>query len=282
VATLGGIKLKNLLISGSSGLVGRSLIPLLRSEFRVYEINRENLNVKYLRSLSQEFGERYNFLHLAWPVSNPDYQNSKENTEFLSRSKELMRFLIDDHNCDLIFGIGTILEHGDLETIYDDSPVNPLSLYAQTKCELSEFLRVSAAEKSKWLRIGYQVSAFDPPTKLVPTLLTNATDTNPLSRINKELDLIHRQDVATAILHCVRDSVSIRGFSSLITTGRSVSLFEFANEFLKHKISMPHDIDYIQRTHPMNLSALGWRPKYVEVKDLAKMIKLEAHSCVSP
>ena len=281
MATLGYVALKNLLISGSKGLVGRTLIPHLYSDFRVHEIDRENLNVKFLKAFSEKAEGKYHFIHLAWPVSSPDYLNSKENTRFLNQSKVLMQFLINDHNCDLIFGIGSILEHGDLENVFDDSPVNPLSLYAQAKCELADFLRDYGIEKSRWLRIGYQVSAFDPPTKLVPTLLVNANSTIPLREPNKELDLIHRYDVASAILHFSKAPNSIAGFSSLITTGRSLPLYKFANEFLQDKIVKSNETNFAQYTHPINLKSMGWMPKYVEVDDLAKVIKLEASSNIS-
>ena len=270
--------MKNLLISGSTGLVGRTLIPLLQSEFRVHEIARENLNVKFLKAFSEKSEGKYNFLHLAWPVSSPDYLNSKENTRFLNQSKVLMQFLINDRNCDFIFGIGSILEHGALGKVFDDSPVNPLSLYAQTKCELADFLRDNAIEKSRWLRIGYQVSAFDPPTKLVPTLLENTTSTIPLREPNKKLDLIHRHDVASAIFYYCKAPNRITGFSSLITTGRSLPLYKFANEFLNHKLVKSNETNLAQYTYPMSLKSLGWMPKYVEVNDLAMIIKLEANS----
>jgi hypothetical protein len=58
-------------------------------------------------------------------------------------------------------------------------------------------------------------------------------------------------------------------------------LYKFANEFIHHKLEKSNETNFAQYTFPVSLKSLGWMPKYVEVNDLAMIIKLEANSKIS-
>jgi nucleoside-diphosphate-sugar epimerase len=233
------------------------------------------MNVENMREISKQIDGGYVFLHLAWPVSKENYLYSKDNIDFLNQSKELMQLLGDDVNCKRIIGVGSILEHGNIQDVTDNSPLNPESTYAESKVNLANFLRLSHGDKSKWIRIGYQISAHDPRRKLVPVLLANSSYPNPLKTPYKFLDLIHRFDVAEAILAFIKNCSAIEGFNALIATGRGIALYEFANEFLEIKIPPSEQFEFYQTTNPQILKTLGWSAGYLTIKELTQIIYRE-------
>jgi nucleoside-diphosphate-sugar epimerase len=265
----------NLVISGARGLVGKTIKESARSNFRIIEMNRNEFNIDSMQEVSKKIQGKYAFLHLAWPVSNPDYLNSEANLSFLRQSKDLMAFLGNDNNCDLILGVGTILEHGSVRYVKDNTPTDPESLYAEAKVKLSEFLLQNFPEKSKWIRIGYQISALDPEYKLVPSLLSNKSIHNPVKTPYKILDFIHRFDVGSGILSILKNHLTIEEFYILVSTGRGIPIYELANEFLDEPIRKPKKIEFSQSTDPQILKSIGWSAQYLSVSDVASVIRKE-------
>jgi dTDP-4-dehydrorhamnose reductase len=265
----------NLVISGSGGLIGRTIKESLGSKFKIIEVHRNEFNVNSMEEISKKVIGEYIFLHLAWPVSNPDYLNSERNLTFFQQSRDLMAFLGNDNKCELILGVGTILEHGSIHHVRDDSPTNPQSLYAEAKVELSNFLLQNFPEKSKWIRIGYQISALDPKHKLIPSLLSKTSNYESVKTPYKILDFIHRFDVANGILNILESYSTVEEFCILVSTGRGIPIYELANEFLNEPIKHPVKFEFSQSTDPRILKSTGWSAQYLTSSDLAKVIREE-------
>jgi nucleoside-diphosphate-sugar epimerase len=252
---------KTIILTGASGNLGRNLRRELSESYWVIPVSLRGSNFMkdfqvVLESLKSQTNQT-TLIHAAWPVRDIGYKGSEDNFKMLNVSKQIIEKFLSSIDGEVI-GIGTVAEAGTTLEVYDSSPPNPNCLYSESKATLAEW--ISHLEiSSKWLRVGYQFSKFDPSHKLIPTLLSARSPF--LLHPNKKLDFIHVTDVARAIRK-VLDLETPKTF--LISTGRSISSYQIAlalgKEFTRIESSMSEE----QRTFPLVLQETGFVPSFID------------------
>ena len=212
-------------------------------------------------------------VNLAWPISKPNFRTSGENTEFLRECINIFSKL-QKHNIRIV-SIGSILEAGFSQIVSDEIVPNPQDLYAESKHKLHEYLKRIFPGTHKWVRIANQISAFDAPFKLAPLLLSSTNSKMTLTGPKNQLDLIHVQDVATALL-CIISNFDNFPKEVVVGVGRGIEIQEFSRQFNSTNIQFqPTSKPIFSRSDPRALRESGWVPKYPTCTDLFHCLQLE-------
>jgi len=258
--------IENIFLTGASGNLGRNLKKYLPSDVNIHELKRTDWNSDYFIK-RMNISKRGNVLiHCAWPVGKQDYQSSAENEVALHSTLKLFEAFKSSSDGGLIVGIGSVLEVGKCEEIFDDSPANPASFYAEAKAMCNQWLKMNNGENFIWARVAYQVSRFDPDFKLIPRLLSKSQDFQLLNPYNF-VDFIHVGDVAQSILKLLLNGA--KG-EILVGTGRTL-----ASKDLALLLNPACNIQYgkadpfIQVTHPKILKSLNWMPTGFSAMELS-------------
>jgi nucleoside-diphosphate-sugar epimerase len=267
--------MRNFVITGSGGNLGKCLVPMLGEIGKIIPVHRDDLTPYKFKRLLKEIPQDSYLIHLAWPVSQPDYLSSKENIKILNISKEIMKLSVEYKNLRIV-GIGSILELGAVRDAYDNSKPAPASIYAECKAELAAHLRNLNSENSIWLRVAYQVSGLDPDHKLFPHLLKNCNTTVHIKNLDSKLDFIHRLDVARAIKIIIEADEKITTDSLVVGCGRTITISEILREMnVQSVLEQSNTPPQFLLTHPQILHKLGWEPKFKDIEKLISIIRQE-------
>ena len=261
------------LVIGAGGTLGTALCRELKFLGNIVKIGRENFKEDYFENLMNGLIGDVIVVNLAWPISKPNFRTSDENSEFL---RECISVFSKLQRYDLkIIGIGSILEAGLTPIVSDEIVPNPLDLYAESKHKLHEYLRKFFPGRHKWVRIANQISAFDAPFKLAPLLLSSKNSLITLTGPKNELDLIHVQDVVSALMRIISNFEKFPA-EVVIGAGRSIAIQEFSELFnSKNILFLPNSKAILSKSDPMALRESGWAPKYTSGIDLFNCLQLE-------
>lgn len=255
----------NIFISGLHGILGRNLRHLL-SDHNVVPLDLRNSNLKDIRRLITLHPHPRILLHLAWPVRAIEYQNSLDNLLMLELSKSI--FQECQNEVDLIVGIGTVMEAGESGVVGDTIQPKPNSRYAECKYLLSRFLLDKVSTPSLWLRISYQISAFDPTHKLVPKLLNDKSGMN-IRQPSNSYDFIHVSDSAMAIKTILSNHLFMNTKSEMVIgVGRMIQISELAQAFGVSLSQIANGGFMSLCSDPKKLQSMGWRAFGTSASDL--------------
>jgi nucleoside-diphosphate-sugar epimerase len=214
-------------------------------------------------------------IHLAWPVATANYLDNVENIKMLQKSINLFNIAIETKDLRII-GAGSVLELGNVNHAYDESLPSPQNCYAESKAKLWSHLTEISKSKSKWIRIGYQVSGVDPQHKLFPALISNKNSEFHLTGINSQIDFIHREDVAEAFLTVIKNFEIFDVQSPVVGCGRTIEIAEIAQKLsVKVKKSSVDSPGKYLLTHPESLKKFNWKPQYDTLEKLLAIISKE-------
>ncbi len=267
--------MKYFLVTGANGRLGTSLIPKLNKIGHVIKIHRNEMDTTSFKKKIESVPDQTLLIHLAWPVATANYLDNVENIKMLQKSINLFNIAIETKDLRII-GAGSVLELGNVNHAYDESLPSPQNCYAESKAKLWSHLTEISKSKSKWIRIGYQVSGVDPQHKLFPALISNKNSEFHLTGINSQIDFIHREDVAEAFLTVIKNFEIFDVQSPVVGCGRTIEIAEIAQKLsVKVKKSSVDSPGKYLLTHPESLKKFNWKPQYDTLEKLLAIISKE-------
>ncbi|MCU1347350.1 MAG: NAD-dependent epimerase/dehydratase [Acidobacteria bacterium] len=204
--------MRRVLVTGSSGFIGRAVVPLLQARgFEVHAASRASGNevpatgvIRHRHDLLSDdptplMGSvRPDFLlHLAWYAQPADYRVSDENLRWLDASRRLVTAFGEAGGTRAVFA-GTCAE-----TIEPDTP------YAANKRELREFV-LGLPLTIAWGRIFFLFGPHEFATRFVPSIVRPLLAGGEASCHRPELrrDYLYVDDVAGAFAALVDSTVT--------------------------------------------------------------------------
>lgn len=205
-----------LLITGASGFIGSACLARLQgggfqdihaASRRVHPDDSVTWHQTDLLDHNQitallEDVQPTHILHAAWEVTPRIYATSPANTDWLNASAH-MADIFGKLGGQYFLGLGTCAEYAASEIACkeDQTPIDPNSLYGQTKAEFSKVLQEKANAhnfKAGWLRVFLPYGPGDPWQRLIPHITAKlaAGETVETTHGRQEKDFIHVHDIA--------------------------------------------------------------------------------------
>ncbi|MFZ5477949.1 MAG: NAD-dependent epimerase/dehydratase family protein [Myxococcota bacterium] len=211
------------IVTGSTGFLGRRLCAaLVEAGARVIGVARRTTLVPGVESVVGDLrdpatraaawghGSPDVLFHLAWVTAPGKYLASPENTAQLHASVDLLTEAA--RRCPRVIQTGTCLEYAaPAAPVGEDAPLRATHLY--TACKLAQhalgqrLCEVSGA-RHVWARVFFPVGPGNHPDRLVPRLRATlaAGGTFALRSDGSHVrDFVHVDDVARALVACLRD-----------------------------------------------------------------------------
>ena len=249
-------KKRKVLLTGASGFVGRQILEeLLRHDVNINLVVRQS-NLKkikkskkissifYTNNLFKESDLWFNqvtkdidiVIHSAWYVKVKDYTTSLENINCFIGTKKLAQFC-KKNKVKKFIGLGTCLEY-DLSKRYlsIETPLNPKSLYAQTKVKTYKYLYKyfnNSNTEFNWHRLFYLYGDGQHKKKLF-SLINDKLKKNKkvlLTNGNQIRDYINVKKAAKII---VKNSMSNKSPEVInVCSGKGIKVKDFAIKIAK-------------------------------------------------
>ncbi|XVJ50985.1 MAG: NAD(P)-dependent oxidoreductase [Vampirovibrio sp.] len=239
---------KRVLLTGSSGLIGREILePLLEAGFEVFALVRKQPNIckhdhsklhwivcdlfdpEALQDCLAQIKPTH-LVHLAW-VTTGDYLISNLNFDFLIASLNLLKAFHAHGGKRAVFA-GTCFEYQFKESpLKESDPLLPLTVYAQCKHQLQQLASLYCSQNDisfGWGRIFYVYGHGEYPTRLTPSII-NTLQSNRQFEINHpalKRDYMYTKDIANAFVAFMLSSVE---GAVNIGTGQGITLQSYAN-----------------------------------------------------
>ncbi len=241
--------MKKILVTGSSGLLGQEILPLLvQAQLEVFALDivipetkipgvvyleGDLFDEKFLAEIFSRIKPAY-LLNLAWKVTG-DYANSNLNFSFLSVGLSMLELFRKNGGSRAIY-MGSWFEYAPSEhPIFENNPLQENSAYSVCKIALwetaSKYCEINGIS-FLWIR-PFQVYGTN---EKLPRLTASILDS---IRQNKKLELNHAslkrdfifcEDLARATVKAILSDVS---GALNICSGKLLSLEEFAREFFR-------------------------------------------------
>ena len=184
--------MKTVLLTGAGGFIGKTTIRyLLERGFIVHAVTSKriaetNLNL-YCHKVNLLDTERTaelvrsvkpsHLLHFAWYVEHGKFWRAPENLEWVRASSDLFQNFIAAGGKRIV-SAGTCAEYDwrtkSEEFSESDSPINPQTLYGQSKHALHMVLQKYARQfdlSYAWGRIFFLFGAFESPNRFIPSVV---------------------------------------------------------------------------------------------------------------
>jgi nucleoside-diphosphate-sugar epimerase len=217
------------LVTGASGFVGQAVVPLLvEAGYEVHAVHatRSAPPTPGVRAHGVDLTEPgaaealvgavrpSHLLHLAWYTAHGRYWTSERNLDWLAASVRLLRAFAAAGGLRAV-GVGTCAEYdldGGRVCSEATTPRRPASLYGACKNALHDVAvahAAVAAYSAAWARLFYVYGPAEPPTRLVPAVVTGLLAGRPveLSHGRQELDFLYVEDVAAALVRLLGSDV---------------------------------------------------------------------------
>jgi UDP-glucose 4-epimerase len=219
------------LVTGATGFVGRSVLPLLvDAGYSVEAIHHSGAapdpaDVRWHRCDlfdPAETGELVAtlapelLLHLAWETTPGEFWGSERNLDWVEASIRLMRLFA-------AFG-------GERAVLIGSAAEGPGTLYGASKRALFELVRAHSEKhgyRAAWARLYHPFGPWEPAERLIPTLINGLIARRPvaLSSGHQRRDFVAVTDVAHALVRLL--SSDLEGAVD-IGTGEATSVREVA------------------------------------------------------
>ena len=209
---------QSVLITGSTGFIGRKLLPKLladghdvlavtsnknkvQSMFGIESVDIHSYLNGFATKTIQEF-KPTTLLHLAWS-GLPDYsiENNRSN---LQMGKDFIDAAVA-FGVERFIGSGSCWEYGSLSgSLKENMDPENVGDFGKTKISLSNYMLKRAQEVSgigNWLRLFYVFGEGQRERSVIPSVISSFQKemTPELNDVNKALDFIHVEDVAEII-----------------------------------------------------------------------------------
>lgn len=276
---------EEILVTGASGFIGKSLIPLLLEKgYKIcgikFENNiepQENLRIETLDLLdinkTKEFLKKNNFsglIHLAW-YGDKKVHTHDINVDWVAASINIIRNFAGKK----VLFAGSISEY-DFKYGYFTEGITPLSnnsLYGQCKASLYNILSSYYKDRNidfKWSRIFNLYGPNERPQRLMPSVINSCLKDEDVrvSDCLKFQDYLHVEDVANAILMqyendiegavniCSGKPIQLRKIVNKIT-----DLTDFKGKILWGAVPAAFGDDVVVGNNEI-LKSIGWKQKY--------------------
>ena len=253
---------QSVLITGSTGFIGRKLLPKLladghdvlavtsnqnkvQSMFGIKSVDIHSYLNGFAKKTIQEF-KPTTLLHLAW-IGLPDYsiENNRSN---LQMGMDFIDAAVT-FGVERFIGSGSCWEYGSLSgPLKENMDPENVGDFGKTKISLSNYMLERAQEVSgigNWLRLFYVFGEGQRERSVIPSVISSFQKemTPELNDVNKSLDFIHVDDVAeiiTRVLSRSNESEIINvgsghptSISSLIDIIANTMSIDFKNTFSK-------------------------------------------------
>lgn len=259
--------MKNVLLTGADGFIGRRCIPrLVALGYGVHAVSRnpvtsEDKNVVWHRIdlldsretaalIKKERPE--GVLHLAWYTKHEDFWSSPENLKWVEASTALVRAFAE-HGGKRFVGCGTVGEYewGHGNCIEDVTPSRPGTLYGSCKIAFKTVLdgmSLSGDLSTAWGRVFFLYGPNEAPNRLVASVIRSILQGEPArcSHGNQIRDYLHVDDVADG-LTCLFGS-SFQGTMN-VSSGVPLALKDIINR-IGEKLNRPDLIELGARDAP--------------------------------
>jgi len=203
--------MKKILITGSTGFIGKEFIKLMRkmSNNDIYEVRRisGDTTKEFVGDLSDfdlikkisnaKFDEIYHFAWQGLPL-----RNKEESDKNLIISKHFISALLEKSGGAQFNMLGSCLEYGDLiGSVSDETQPEGNDPFSSAKIELNDFMRNTGCQ-FRWFRPFYVYGLEQRKTSLIPHLIESFSSGNPveLKNYSNSHDFINVRDIAKAIL----------------------------------------------------------------------------------
>jgi len=236
-----------ILVSGTSGYVGRNLIKFLKDldcevvTICVFQKNLMSLKMqkkhldKQLQKLEPQICDVHTFIHLAWMNTN-DWNSSVHH----NINKQLSEYLIKrlcSQGVEHVIVAGTCLEYGiSGGNLSENLPAKPKNEYAMAKHALYESIRVMADKNDfrlSWLRLFYIFGGDQPPNTIYGSMMEKidrGESAFDMSSGQQVRDYLHIDSVCQMILAVV---VSKKGLDVVnICSGQGFTLEKHVRSWL--------------------------------------------------
>jgi nucleoside-diphosphate-sugar epimerase len=286
------------LVTGASGFIGRSLLPLLAAQGgEVVTLGRtpapgpahiqaDLLTTPDLPRLLHGVGATH-LLHLAWYVEHGLYWESPQNLRWQEASVRLVEAFCDAGGCHAVLA-GTCAEYDwSAPAPFREvgSPAEPATLYGIAKDATRRLTMAVCARRQvgcAWARIFLPYGAGEAAARLVPSLASVFRGERAAFGVNAagRRDFLHAADVAGALAH-----LALTGGNGIfnIGSGQPVPVADLVRTLAGLMGADPEPVLALATERPgepallagdvTRLFATGWRPALSLRDGLARMLE---------
>jgi nucleoside-diphosphate-sugar epimerase len=271
-------------VTGATGFIGKSLIPLLLSnghELLILTRGGAGQTNKNLTAVVGNLNQPATFrdalrsfapncsIHLAWQ-GLPDYsfENCRNNLLAGLNLFEMLR----QTGCNKVVAIGTCWEYGGLSgTVHEGNVGSSLNLFASFKLALRHVgasLLNSSDSNFVWARPFFVYGPDQRQKALMPTAFRSLrlNEIPSIQNLEAANDFVHVDDVAAAIA-ILAEVNGARGDYN-IGSGELHAVWEVVNQ-IAHRLKLPEVYELREKSFQsafwastQRIKALGWKPRF--------------------
>lgn len=299
-----------ILLTGVTGFIGSHLARfLVQEKHNVYALIRPQSDLWRIQDILPQLkpvtanllnlNEVYSYLekirpelciHMAWYAVPGKYLHSTKNIEMLNATVRLAAHL-ENLGCRKFIGIGTCFEYDtSLGYLSETSLTRPNNLYAACKLAaqmiLAQLANISKMQVA-WLRLFYQYGPFEHQKRLVPAVICELLQNQPVKVTKGEQvrDFLYIEDVVAAIWAVSQSNLT---GPVNIGSGRPVQVRELVAQIgkLLNRLdlvnfgALPYresDPMFVCANNRLLVEHTGWQPRYGLKDGLAQTVTWWKH-----
>lgn len=283
--------LKNILITGGNGFIGRNLIEKLKEDYNLIVIGRkeikENLGRKYykcnvakLQEINKVFkNEKIDqVIHLA--TYSTTFHKKDDISKIIDTNVKGINNILElalSYKVEKVINTGSCFEYGNRNGILKEKDiVDPWNLYATTKILAEDLINYYCKKGLNviTLRLFPSFGPWDNPYRLIPFVIKSALKNKeiPLTSGEQKWDYTYSKDLAEAYKSSLQ--ITIKGHEIInISNNSPISVKEIVEKIIEFTHSqskimfgaVPYRENEIMYLHGDNSKAkeiLRWSPKY--------------------
>jgi GDP-L-fucose synthase len=266
--------MKNILLTGGSGFVGRNILPLLRERFSVSAPRRTELDLLDADAVMRylEYGRFDAVVHLANPTAHNPIDRPEELFErslrvftSLARCSEL---------CGRMIYLGSGAEYGKhrpIARVNEDEFGNelPRDAYGLSRYIMSELSR--ECENIINLRLFGCCGSGDKSHKLIPHVINCIKADGPIElRQNAIVDFLYVEDIAPALIHFIESEPEHKTYNlcsgmPVLTGGIAAEVRDQMGSGLPIVFErVGHGLEYTGDNRRLRAELPEWKPRSIQ------------------
>jgi nucleoside-diphosphate-sugar epimerase len=261
---------KKILITGSTGFIGKNLIKNIPKLHKLYCISRKKIiskNINYIQAnlfnkrrveqILKELKPDY-LIHLAWEAKPKKYLHAKSNIKWVEASKNIFLHFCKNKGKKAIL-IGSILENDLNSKFFYEKPINARlkkgkNLYNISKIKFYNQAKIISKRynvKFVWARIAWLYGPYENKQRLIPKLIYSLKNqkkmeiSNPMNSIN----ILHVKDVVNLIYLFLFNK--IYGVVNLANSN-TFRIIDIVNLLIKIMKKNKNKLTFSQNNNPIN------------------------------